>query len=179
MKEKVALLCITLIAAFLHYSNLTPYTLYPDSYQNILVAENIHTYKSVIGTLGKDGQIWPEYFGWTRPGYALLILAANSFFNNYFTAAKTVTLIAVMIAVPFAYFFILQVTESKKLAIGGMVLLALSANYAEWSGLILTEGVGILALMLALSGFFYVLKKESQPAEIRDLILGCIIALAF
>src|SRR5882757_9649374 len=84
-----ALFFITLLGAFLRFHNLTPFTVYPDSFQNLIVAQNILHYGSVVGYLGKDGMFYPDFFMWTRPLYALLIDAVSFFGISLLLAARS------------------------------------------------------------------------------------------
>src|SRR5689334_18303883 len=86
----IMLIGITLLAALLRYFNLTPFTVYPDSFQNLLVAENLRTYGEVVGYLGKDGLLFPEVFSWSRPIYPLLINIVSFFGFSDFTAARVI-----------------------------------------------------------------------------------------
>ncbi len=178
VKYGIVLAAVIILSAVLHWTNLSPYYIYPDSYQNILTAHHIQNFHSVVGTLGPDGQIWPDYFGWTRPGYALLMYGVSRVTGNYFTAAQAVTFTATILSTIIAYFFLKILSGSRITGLCAALLVGISANYIIWGGLILTEGLGILALLLVLWSFFIILKRESQLAEVRDLVCGVTIAFA-
>lgn len=169
---------VCIIGVILRYFNLSPYHLYPDTYQNILVARNIADYRSVFGRLGEDGQWWPPFFMWTRPGYPLLILLGNSVLDDYFLSAQLISFSASVLGIGLAFLLCRAVWGSVWHGLVSAFLLAISFSHAVWSGMILTESVGVALLLAALWNFFVVLKKDSQLADWRELVTGALFGFA-
>ncbi len=177
MKKQLILFFLILIAGiFLRFNNLSPFKIYPDSYQNLLVAQNILTYQSVTGYLGLHGMLYPDFFMWTRTGYALLILIGNFFTHDLSYAAQLVSLLAGILATPIAYFFIKKVWGSNNYALAGSLLIALSFNHVVWSGFIMTETTSILFMLLFLLSFFSRLK--TKPTLLKDCLTGILFVCA-
>lgn len=50
----VAVLMAVVVGAVLRLHNISDYKFYPDSYQNLVVAHNLKTSHSALGTLGDE-----------------------------------------------------------------------------------------------------------------------------
>ena len=157
------LICITGIILRLH--NLSPFKIYPDSFQNLVVAQNIATYHSVVGFLGPQGMLYPDFFMWTRTAYALLILLTNFVTNNMTIAAQFISLFAGILAIPLAYLLIKKIFYKTAYAIAGSLLIALSYNHTVWSGFIMTETVSVFFMLLFLWSFFSGLKTNNNTSS--------------
>lgn len=175
----VLLLLLILLGAILRLRNSSPFLLYPDSYQNLIVAHSLQQYHSVVGFLGRSGMVYPDFFMWTRPGYPFLILLANMVTNNTQAAAQGVAFAAGVLAIPAAYFFIRgygRIVSGDNSEIGkyaGLaraLLMALSYNATVWSGFIMTETVGNLLMLLFLWSFFSGI--SSRFSVFRSQVLG-------
>src|SRR5216683_4149347 len=103
IRISIALVVITLLGAILRFSNLSPFNLYPDSYQNLIVAKNIADYQSVLGYLGANGMLYPDFFSWTHPLYPLFINLINVFVHTMIASARVIAFIAGIIAIPLSY----------------------------------------------------------------------------
>src|SRR6185437_16596186 len=101
----IFLLGILVLGILLRYGNLSPFTVYPDSYQNLIVAENIKTYGSVVGFLGKNGMLYPDFFMWTRPVFPLLINIVSFFGVSSLIAAQAIAFMLGILAIPVAFLF--------------------------------------------------------------------------
>lgn len=175
----ILLLGITFIGAILRYVNLTPFTVYPDSFQNLLVAENIKTYGSVVGFLGKEGILFPDFFMWTRPMYALLIDAVSFFGISSSIAASSIAFIASIAAIPIAYLFTKAAwNQNNTLGVIGALFLALSYNHSVWSGMIMTESVGVFFMLLFLWRFFATVRLPTALFNWQDLFTGILFCFA-
>ena len=174
----IIIFILILIGTFLRIFNISPLKIYPDSYQNILVAENIRNYQNVVGYLGKEGMLYPPFVMWSRPVFPLLINLFGIFTKNYIKTAQVISLFSGILAIPLTYFFIKKIFSSTKAAIFGSMLLALSFNHTVWGGFILTETLGVLALTLFLLSLFYNLENKSAFANIKDIITGILFSLA-
>lgn len=172
------LLFIVLIGVFVRVNAQSSYKIYPDSYQSLVVAENIHNYGSVVAPLGDEGMLYPDFFGWTRPLYSLLINIVNTVTPDTETAAQAITLFAGIIAIFVAYLYIGAALRSRIAGLLGALLLAISFNHAVWSGFILSDTTGVLFLFLTLWLVFRNLHKEYGLANWYDLLTGAIFTLA-
>src|SRR5260221_13696350 len=121
-----SLFSLMLTGFLLRIHNLSQFKVYPDSFQNLIVAENIRTYHSVVGFLGNGGMLYPDFFMWTRPGYPLLILLVNFLTGNTSIAAQLIAFAAGILAIPITYFFIKTIFHSQKIALAGALLMALA-----------------------------------------------------
>lgn len=180
MKIKIALILLTvlLLGTFIRANAISPYKFYPDSYVALVVAENISEYGSAVGTLGKEGMIYPDFFGWTRPLYPLLINIFNTFVDNSETTARALSLIFGLGAIPLAYLLISRALESKRSGLLGAVLLTLSYNHTIWSGFILSDTAGVFFLLLTLWLLFRSLYLKYELADWHDLLTGAVFAIA-
>ena len=181
------LLLFTLIFSMgivLRLHNLSPFKIYPDSYQSLIVAQNIHTYHSVIGYLGQGGLLYPDFFMWTRPGLPILINVfsmlslSKHFSSDSAMVASLLSLFSGILIIPAAYFFVKSVFKSRLYGISAAVLVALSFNLTIWSGFIMTETTGVLFMMLFLWSLFSSLNRKSKLADPKDLLTGLLFSFA-
>ncbi len=181
---------ITLLGAFLRFNAISIYKFYADSYLPLILSLNIQNYHSVIGTLGPNGMIYPDFFSWTRPLYPLLINLFDLFTNNLELAARAVSFLSGVFSIPLCYLFIENALRSKKAGLFGALLLALSYNHDIWGGFILSDTTGVMMLFLFLWLLFRTIssKEESDAkdgimgksdkwADPQDLIIGAVFAL--
>lgn len=56
----ILLVCIILLGTILRYSNLSPFTIYPDSFQSLHVAENINFSENFIKLIDKKAPLIAE-----------------------------------------------------------------------------------------------------------------------
>ena len=113
----------------LRFANLSPFNVYPDSYQNLIVAKNIIDYHSVFGYVGPLGMVYPDFFSWTHPVYPILIILATAITHNMTVSAKGIALIAGILVIPLTYIFIKRVFSSSTYGLAGALFLALSFNH--------------------------------------------------
>lgn len=146
----VPLVIICLLGFVLRLHNLSPFLLYPDSYQNLIVAKNIIDYHSVVGYLGTHGMVYPDYFMWTRPIYPLLICFFSLFSTDLQTVAQLVSFVMGIASLPLVFLFLSSLWQSKKAGLAGAFLFALSFNHTVWSGFVMTETTGVFFLLLFL-----------------------------
>lgn len=173
------ILClITVLGIVLRSVNVSPFKIYPDTYQNLLVAENIRAYHSVVGFLGENGMVYPDFFGWTRPLYALAIALLSGATNNSVTAAQSIALAASIAAIPLAYLFVKTALSSSSYGFAASLLTALSFNHVVWSGFIQTEAFATCILLLFFWLFFINSKRKTSIADAQDLLVGMVFALA-
>ncbi|MDQ3089890.1 MAG: glycosyltransferase family 39 protein, partial [bacterium] len=177
-KNILILVAITLLGIALRIHNLSDYKFYPDSYVPLIVAENINTFGSVIGTLGENGMLYPDFFGWTRPLFPYLIYLLNLMIGNLFLSGQIITMLAGIATIPLSYFYIKSVLNSKTAGLFASLLLALSYSHVVWGGFILSETTGVVFLILFLWIFFKNLERESSLADWRDFLSGATFALA-
>ncbi|MBI3486018.1 glycosyltransferase family 39 protein [Candidatus Daviesbacteria bacterium] len=178
MKFKLSFIFIFFLALVLRLINISPFKFYPDAYQNLIVAQNILNYHSVLGFLGKEGTLYPDFFMWTRPIYPLLIVMFNFLIKNESLAAQIVATLTSILSIPVAYLFIFKIFNSKLTAILGAILLTISFNHTVWSGFIYTESTGIFILFIFLWLLISNLKKASVVLDLKDLLKGVIFSLA-
>lgn len=172
------LLCIVTLAAFLRIHNLSPFKIYPDSYQSLLVAQNIIEYQGVLGYLGNQGILYPQFFSWTRPGYPLLILLVNFLTHDLALAAHIVAMSASILAIIGVFFLVKNIFRSYTYGLAGAFLLAISFQHTVWSGFIMTEALGVLFMSFFLWRLFSRIKKTSQWLSIFDLLTGLLFGAA-
>ncbi len=169
---------ITLFGMVVRINSLSPYLFYPDSYVQIIVAHNISDYGSVIGLLGDKGMLYPDFFGWTRPVYPLLILLFGFIFQNTILVAKYISFFAGVLTIPLAFLFISKALKSKTTGVIASILLCISYNHAIWGGFVLSDTVGVFFLTLFLYFLFKYLDLESNFGEYADLTAGALFAVA-
>lgn len=179
MKYIITILLITTLGLFLRLTNLSPHKFYPDSYQSLVVSENISNYGNVVGYLGKEGMLYPDFVMWTRPGYPLAINLFNLFLDNKVLAAQMISLIAGVLSIPLAFLLIKEIFKSRASGLMGALLLALSFNHTVWGGFIFTETLGIFLVLLLLWRLFSKIAVESKLAQVNDLVIGALVSLAF
>lgn len=166
------------IGLFLRAVNNSVFLFYPDAYQNLLVAENIRTYHSVIGTLGKGGMLYPDFIAWTRPGYSLLIAGVNIFANNLLISGRIVSFSCSVLAIPVSFLFLKNVFKSSQIGMFGVILLTISFEHVVWTGFVQTEALGILLVMAIFALIFRNLSGNYSIGNIKDIIVGGILGFA-
>lgn len=182
----ILLSLITFLVFYLRIINTSVFKFYPDAYQNLIVAKNIQDYGSVVGTLGEKGMIYPPYFMWSRPVYALMIAwmddaideKVNPDSDELIFSAHVISFLMGVFTIPLAYFVFKGIFESRKAGLLTAFLLAISFNHTVWGGYIYTETTGIFFLFLTLLILFLVSEKKSQILDLRDFLLGGSFTLA-
>jgi len=171
------LIIITLIGIFFRLENISPFKVYPDSYQSLIVALNIINYHSVLGYLGSNGMVYPDFFSWTHPGYPLIIDAVTIITHNMTLSARSIAFVAGILTIPLAYFFIKRVFSSNACGLAGSLFIACSFNHTVWGGFLMTETTGVFFTMLFLWYLFTVVKTKNSLFHWRDIILGLLFFL--
>jgi hypothetical protein len=174
----ISLLVSVLIGAIVRLHAISPFKIYPDSYQNLLVAENIKTYHSVVGYLGPQGVFYPDFFIWTRPVYALFIDTVSIFHADTVQSAQAIALFAGISAILLAFLFLKTLFKSSLTGLSGAFLLALSYNHTVWSGFIMTETTGVFLMLLFLWRFFATISQETKLWNTQNMITGMVFGLA-
>jgi hypothetical protein len=174
----VSIIGISIIGVFFRIHALSPFKFYPDTYQNLLVAENITNYHSVVAPLGTHGMIFPPFFMWSHPGYPLLINLANLFVSSTDTAAQLVATITAVLAIPIAFFMTKNLFRSTSIGVAAAFLLALSFNHTAWSGFIMTETTGVLFLLLTLWSLCRNISQKVSFADPQDIFTGLLFGYA-
>jgi hypothetical protein len=177
MKEKILLMVIILFGIFLRLNNISPFKIYPDSYQNLLVAKNITDYQGVVGYLGTNGMLFPDFFTWTRPAYALLINFFTFFTKDMTLSGQIIAASLGIMAIPLTYFFVKQIFHKHSYGLAGSLILALSFNHTVWGGFIMTETSGVFFMLLFLWSFFATLPQKTRFGNPRDFLTGFLLAL--
>ena len=144
------IIIITLLGAVLRLVNISPYHFYPDVYQNLLVAQNIKAFDSVVGPLGLFGYIFPPFILWTRPIFPFFILALAPFVPDYMTAGHMVAFFAGVLAIPLSYLAIVAIWKNNIAGLGASLLTAASFQHVVWSGNVMTETLGVLLMLVVL-----------------------------
>ena len=175
-KTLIILLGITLLGAILRIANLSPFNVYPDSYQNLIVAKNIVDYHSMLGYLGPSGMLYPDFFSWSHPVYPVLIILVTAVTHNMTTSARGIALIAGILAIPLAYLFIKRVFSSSVYGLAGALFLALSFNHTVWSGFLMTETTGVFFMILFLISIF--VKNKNTNSLFQNVTSGILFTFA-
>jgi 4-amino-4-deoxy-L-arabinose transferase-like glycosyltransferase len=170
---------LSALALVLRLHNLSPYKVYPDSYQSLLVASNLMHAHRLTARLGTGGMLYPPLFAWTRPLYPLLIaLTATLLGASLAAAGQIVAVIASLLSIIAAYLLVKVMLRSQVAGFIAAILLAISYNATVWSGFILTEPLAILTLALAL---WQLWRRRARPdawGTGGDLATGLLLALA-
>lgn len=174
----IILTVIVVIGAVLRINALSDYKFYQDSYQPLVVAENIRSHGSVTGTMGENGLLYPDFLSWTRPAFPLLIDLFDIFLRDLEGSARLVSLVAGIATVPLAYLFLRAALRSRIAGLLGALLLAVSYNHSVWGGFIFADTTGVFFLTLTLWLVFRNLEKESEIANPWDLATGAAFCLA-
>lgn len=169
---------LIILGAILRFRSITPYKIYPDAYQNLLVAKSLRENGSVSGTMGDGGLGFPPHILWSRPVYPLLINSFTVFTKDDLFSAQAVSFLAGILAIPLSYLFIAQVFNSNKTGLAAAFLTTLSFNHTVWGGFILTEAVGVFFLLLFYLSLFSSLKLKSTLANPRDFLTGVLLTFA-
>jgi hypothetical protein len=177
-REVFILAGIVLLGTVLRIFNLSPFTIYPDSYQNLIVSENIKTYGSVLGFMGKNGMLYPDYFMWTRPLFPLLINAVSSIGVTPILAARSIALLLGIFSIPLSYFLGKKIFSNSVSGLIAAFLLAISYNHTVWSGLLMTETTGVFFMLLFLLSFFATVEKKPALFQLQNILTGVFFALA-
>lgn len=165
-----------MLAFVLRLHNTSDYLFYPDSYQSLLVAHNIGTYHSLVGTLGEHGMAYPQFLEWTRPLYPLLISAVSTMMEPV-AAGKIIALAASIMAVPVVGYVGWLATKRKLGCIAAMVLLAISYSHTVWSGFVMTESLAVLVGLLYLAAGLR-LHVRKQRTTLDVLLFGLLAGVA-
>jgi hypothetical protein len=169
---------IVLVSLTLQLHNISRYNIYPDSYQSVTVAKNLKTYHRLTAPMGPNGLVYPDFFGWTRPLYPVLIVFFSLFGFSLFSSAHLVAMLAGLISTITIYVLATSVFKSPKYGIVASALLAVSYNHAIWGGFILTETLGILMLSLALWSLWRGKDKKAGWFDNQDILTGVLFAAA-
>ncbi len=170
-KLYLALLAFLVLGLILRLHNISSYKFYPDSYQNLVVADNLRNYNSPVGSLGPDGMGYPQTFAWTRPLYASLINIAKTTCASGETAGKAVALGASLLTIPASCWLVWQLTKRRKTAVIAGLLAAINFGLVVWGGFILTETLGVLVVLLLL-GLVIRITNIKSPANIAPFVLA-------
>jgi hypothetical protein len=122
--------------------------------------------------------VYPDFFGWTRPMYPILIVIFSWFGLSLFSAAHTINVIAGLLSILAVYALVSEVLKSKKSGLMAALLLALSYNHAVWGGFVLTESLGVLMLSLALWVLWRGKGNKDEWFTKYDIVTGLVFALA-
>ena len=171
------LLLLVAIAALLRYHNISPYLIYPDSYQNLIVAENIRHGYGLVGRLGELGMWYPDTLWWTRPAYALLISLFSSGAGDMVGVAKTIAFVAGILLVPTVYVMLQKLWSNRAISLLGAGLVTISYAGTVWGGFVQTESLGILMMAAVLAVLFETTRKQNDGVT-QFLALGSLFGLA-
>jgi hypothetical protein len=181
IKQKTATLYIVIglmvVAGYLRWINRSAYLFYPDSYVSLIIARNIQNFGGVVGRLGENGMIYPDFFAWTRPLYPLLINLFGVWLPES-AAARAVPLAAGVLAIPAAYWLGRWALGSAAAGWASAVLLAVGFNHAVWGGYVLGDTVGVLMLMGFLAVWWQGARRNAELASPLDLLAGGLLGLA-
>jgi hypothetical protein len=169
---------LILVGLILQLHNISSYSVYPDSYQSVAVAKNLKDYHRLAAPLGQNGLVYPDFFGWTRPVYPLLIAFFSLFGLSLFTAAHVINVLAGSLAIIAAYGFVSTVYKSRKTGLVAALLLTLSYSRVVWGGFIFTEPLSILMLLLALWRLWNERDLPEKWFAKYDILTGVIFAAA-
>lgn len=172
------LVVILTVGAVIRVHGLSEYKVYPDSYQSLGVAENIHTEGSVVAPMGEYGYLYPQFFGWTRPVYPLLINSTSALGLSQDTAARTVSFVAGILGILVAYLLVSTALRSREAGLFASALIALTYDHAVWGGFILTDTTGVLLAMLFLWLIYRTLAMEGERSIWHDALIGVVFACA-
>lgn len=177
----IILSVLVILGLFLQIHAVSPYKIYPDSYQSLLVADNLLHAHRLTAALGPHGMIYPEVFGWTRPLYPALIAMLTATGFTLTAAAQTIAVAAGLLAIPAVFAATNVVLRSRRAGLIAAGLLAISYSHAIWGGFILTEPLEILVVTLAIWQLW-----RRRPAstttgikpDSQDILTGLVFALA-
>lgn len=178
LSYRLLLLAIMVLGIFLRFVNVSPYLYYPDAYQNLLVSENIQKGGQVVGLLGQDGMLFPQFVMWARPLYPLFINLFSIIFDPR-TGAQIISYLMGVFAIALSYFLVKEIYASEKYGLFAAFLTSLSGNHIIWSGFIMSDTTGIAFALLFLYFLFRSYKKTSQLLDMHDIGTGFFLACAF
>ncbi len=174
------IIVLLVTAVLLRFKNITEYLLYSDSYQSLIVAQNLQSGQGLIGTMGALGSEYPQYFGWTRPLLPLLINATSSLFNiEPVTAGRLIAFVCGIIIVPATYWAVYSVYKNQRVALCGLTLSALSFSLVMWSGILLTETLSILLQLLIIVSLAYYVRGDRKWLLLTGILLGLAVATRY
>lgn len=174
----MSLLLISFIGATLRFLNISPYKIYPDLYQNLLVAENINHYKNVIGQLGNMGMSYPDFLSWTRPGYALFIVIVSFFTHNEILSAQIISFFSAVFSIPLVYIFLKKIFKKSSIAWCGTLLFTFSFTHIVWTGFYLTEALSVFIVLSIFTIIFSTLSVKKSLGSFSDIVTGFLLGFA-
>jgi hypothetical protein len=174
----LAVATLIFVGVLLRLHNSSIYLFYPDSYQNLMVANNIRDNRSLVGPLGADGVLYPDFFGWTRPVYASLIAVSSLFVTDTVLGARAIALIAGILCIPASYLLAWRYTRRLLPSTLAALLVTICSSLVIWGGFVLTESLGVLMLLILLERFFNSLNKPSNIGSWSDITVGIMFSLA-
>lgn len=172
------IIALTGLGLVLRLGNLSPYLVYPDSYTSIVVADTIGRTGAVVANLGAGGLIYPDFFGWTRPGYPLLVALVHTMGFSLVEAGRGVALAAGVACVPAAAWLGFEVTRRRGAALAAAGLASISFASVVWSGFVLTETTGNLILLILLAATWHWRRRQPELLDPRDYLTGLLLAVA-
>jgi hypothetical protein len=164
------LICLA-IGIVLRLVNLSPFLIYPDSYQNLVIAENIKTYTSVVGYLGEQGMQYPPFIPWSRFGYPLIIAFLSFIPVSPINIAGIISVLFGILSLPLSYLLGKTFIKHTRNGLAALLLVSLSFNHTVWGGFVLTETMGVMLLLLLFVLLFSTLTRT------RSIFLGLIFAV--
>jgi hypothetical protein len=175
----IAIFILTFVGAWVRLYNASPYLLYSDSYQSLVVAEHIQAGDGLIAPLGEHGMEYPRFVGWTRPMFSVLINIVSSVFSlQPVVAAQAISLFAGIAAIPLAIVAIGLLLRSIAAGIAAGLVMAISFNAVVWSGFALTDTTAVLLQLIMLLLLVMVTRTRPYYGNPADIALGVILLAA-
>lgn len=170
------LLVIICVGIFLRHHAVSPYLVYSDSYQPLVVAENIKDYGSPLAPLGDQGMLYPQYVGWSRPFLPLLVNFVQLITNfDSMLSAQLIVFMASVISIPLAYVLVYKLYKRQVAGLFAAFLLAISYNHIVWSGFILTESLALFLVLLLTLLLVLIIQSDSQTKRaLLNLLAGMV-----
>lgn len=177
--ECAVVLCLCAVGLVIRLHNVTSYILYPDGYQNLLVAQNLAHAHGLLGSLGPHGMQYPNSLALTRPLYPALVALIHMLLHvSYIAAGHRVSLVASVLAIPLGYYAARVATDRQLPAVVAASLMAASFTAIVWSGYTMTESVGNAVMLLTLLMLFTAYRQETVQRK-TAVMLGLLLGLCF
>lgn len=173
----VTVIALSLAGTIWRLGSESAFLFYPDTYRFLLAATNIRQHGSAAITLGEHGMPYDAALQVTlKAGYPLFIAVLSAFTGDPVAAARLISLLAGLVAIPLAYFIVSRRFASTEPGLIAAALTAFSFTHVAWSGYAMSETLALVLFLACLALFAYRSHHNSNIS--RDLIAAAFMALA-
>lgn len=171
-----ALAALTGFSAWSAWVHRFAFFINPDSYYYLLVARNLVTNHTPIGTLGPAGMPFPpQGYAAMKATYPMIVAIPIALGIDAEAAGHLVAGLAAVACVPLAFLATWRLLADKRAAVAAAALVATSWGLAYWAGFVMSDSVSV-ALAFALIAAI-ALPRRDDLLNAGDLGVGLLAAL--